>query len=497
MERLQRFKRRSPVLIDQLAMTVRWPTPHALSRALGASERGHGAADRPLRDDRQHRPRQRRGGRLDRRPAGHRAAILDSKSAIAAADAGREHRAAAAQPLPEQSLGLEPLRRPAACWKRTTAERRLVPGDHRRARVGGATFSYRVSPVAPERSTSSASSRSGPPTASAAAIEVAPANLPRRTARNVFAERAVVIGQDDITRQRAPLTSTTGRRHQRQHRNGNGTQSICGDIRHGVGKSPAKSTRDCDGYKETEGNKDIAAGQQLHAGRHRHQQLRFQLVVCTRRIRPETGECEVDTYHAETEQRRSPGTPTTRTLTVGSNATLTIGGGDYFICSLDSAAPATADHGRRSAGPVLLRHPRDTAASQPAPANRKSAATTDIISTGYKPGEDKFDVPGFYFLGSPTIQTNIKLTGNSGTNELILYAPDSDIELSGNATCDRDDGRRRSIWHVQRARRTIDIGSPRIDAPRQSTYSRASGATHPLRRVHRAATRAPPPDANC
>ena len=58
-----------------------------------------------------------------------------------------------------------------------------------------------------------------------------------------------------------------------------------------------------------------------------------------------------------------------------------------------------------------------------------------ISSTGYQPSMGQFDTPGFYFLGSPTVASQINLSGNYGTvNELVIYGPDTYINVSGNAT---------------------------------------------------------------
>ena len=44
-------------------------------------------------------------------------------------------------------------------------------------------------------------------------------------------------------------------------------------------------------------------------------------------------------------------------------------------------------------------------------------------------------MPGFFFLGSPKIATTISMSGNASvTNEMVVYAPESNINISSNAT---------------------------------------------------------------
>lgn len=57
-----------------------------------------------------------------------------------------------------------------------------------------------------------------------------------------------------------------------------------------------------------------------------------------------------------------------------------------------------------------------------------------MTSSGYQPTEDKFNMPGLYVMGSPTIPTTIRFSNNGGTNEFVLYAPNSNIYMENNAT---------------------------------------------------------------
>ena len=62
---------------------------------------------------------------------------------------------------------------------------------------------------------------------------------------------------------------------------------------------------------------------------------------------------------------------------------------------------------------------------------RRSKSRAGVSSsTGFNPEQGTYTVPGIYMLGNGAV----KLGGNAGTNELILYAPESAIEMKGNAT---------------------------------------------------------------
>jgi len=113
----------------------------------------------------------------------------------------------------------------------------------------------------------------------------------------------------------------------------------------------------------------------------------------------------------------------------------------------------------------------------------------NIVSTGYVPTENRFNVPGFYVIGSPTIPTTVDLSGNSGTNELILYAPYSDVELGGSAT-----------WIGMIAGKTLRLhgtptveSNPGIDAP-DFFYTSLWERTHYVECLGATAS---PPDASC
>jgi hypothetical protein len=166
-----------------------------------------------------------------------------------------------------------------------------------------------------------------------------------------------------------------------------------------------------------------------------------------------------------------------------------MGGGDYFICGL------YANNGQliMAGGPgVQVRIFLDTPENcgfEDGDVQIQITGNANVKSTGYNPKENMFNVPGFYVLGSTSITTEIDLSGNSGTNELILYAPNSDVEVGGGAT-----------WIGMMAGKTIRLhgnpeitSDPGIDTP--DIYF--TSLWEPTHFVECTGATASPPDASC
>jgi Tfp pilus assembly protein PilX len=128
---------------------------------------------------------------------------------------------------------------------------------------------------------------------------------------------------------------------------------------------------------------------------------------------------------------------TTRTLTLNSNGTLTLGGGNYFICRLvlDSNSRLYMASGAQSR--IYFDKP-ENCPSLPNDSGAKNqfwmSSNTEISSTGYNPALGNFDLLGFYFFGSTSIPTTIHLDSNASVqNELVIYAPESDVYMNSNS----------------------------------------------------------------
>ena len=146
-------------------------------------------------------------------------------------------------------------------------------------------------------------------------------------------EGAGVIGLEDITLENnADIRVGVGT-------NGNvsltNNSTICGNIRHGVGKKATftNNSDQCSGYGITEGNQSLPPVSSFMPTDVATNNSNFRLVKCTSTNVP-VG-CESDSYVANGNKGFTstvPWNPSTRTISTANNSTLTLSGGDYFVC---------------------------------------------------------------------------------------------------------------------------------------------------------------------
>jgi hypothetical protein len=246
-------------------------------------------------------------------------------------------------------------------------------------------------------------------------------------------ELAGVIGLEDITLENnADIRVGVGTNGDVSLTN---NATICGNIRHGVGKKATftNNADQCSGYAITEGNQSLPPVSSFIPTDIATNNSNYRLVKCTSTNVP-TG-CESDSYVANGNKGYTstlPWNPTTRTISTGNNSTLTLSGGDYFVCRLE----LTNNSHLIMAANAHVRIFFDT----PENCNLKSVAeqlilsnNTDIQATGNGTGNS--DLPGLYMMGSTTISTRANFQNNSGTtNEFVLYAPNTDIVIENDAT---------------------------------------------------------------
>ena len=314
-------------------------------------------------------------------------------------------------------------------------------------------------------------------------------NLTATPGENVFATEKVVA-KGDINMGGAFFIESDIGTNGNVTQNGNGV--ICGDVRHGPGKSSDVKPQ-CDG-KVTEGEREVPeiVPPTDIATKNSNCRLSWTCSIATG-----GNPLEKDLNCGTNEKCTKPvWDSTTRTLEDGgNNSSLTLGGGDYFICRLlihqGQLIMAYPAHVR-----IFFDTPENCPGSKgispPMPANTirfEIGSQGQVTATGYEPKSGKFDVPGLYFLGSETIPTQINLQAQGGANEMILYAPQVDIHMNGGPE-----------WIGMMAGKTIDIQgnptiktNPNIEEPdiklatlfARDHYVECTGAT------------ATPPDANC
>lgn len=267
----------------------------------------------------------------------------------------------------------------------------------------------------------------------------------------------------------------------------NNSASICGNIRHGVGKGVTyeNSSKQCSGYSTTEGNVTLPSVSTFIPTDIATNNSNYRLVKCTSSNPPTPTGCGSDTYIGKSGSW--PWDPTKREIVIGNSASLTLGGGDYFICRLwlvnsSQLIIAAGAHVR-----IFF----DT------PENCPGVSTTQIelgnsagiTATGYNPEKGQFDMPGFYLLGSTSTPTYVKFVNSSAANEMVLYAPNSHISLENSGT-----------FKGVIAGKTVTLGnSVKIEQDEGFEPPQIGGATLYERQSYVECTgaTASPPNANC
>jgi hypothetical protein len=348
--------------------------------------------------------------------------------------------------------------------------------------VGSATYSYRVGPTTAACSGSTSCVVStGTNNGVSRRIDV---NLGTSTVGGAFS-RAGVLGQEDITLENnADIRVGVGTNGNIRLSNG---ASICGDIRHGVGKELTfeNSSSQCAGYGKYEGNEALPPVSSFIPSTISTSNSDKRLVKCTATNVPE--ECQQDSY-TKTWGTTVPWNATTRTIEPAQNSTLTLSGGDYFICRL---VLGNNSHLIMSAT-ATVRIFFDTPENCGIKANEAQIMVennADITSSGYQTTEDKFAVPGLYLMGSTTIPTKVVFGNNAGDSQFVLYAPNTNVYLENNATF-KGAIAGKTVYLSNHAKVEQDEGFEPPNIGGSALYSRQSyiecvGAT------------ASPPSANC
>jgi hypothetical protein len=303
--------------------------------------------------------------------------------------------------------------------------------------VGSATYSYRIGPSTTACS-SSTSCVVAVGTASGVSRRV-DVTLGASTVGGAFSH-AGVLGKEDITLENnANVRVGVGT-------NGNVTlsnhASICGDIRYGIGKKTTfeNSSSQCSGYVKSEGEETLPPVSSFIPTNIGTENSDYRLVQCTTETKTTklpTG-CQSDSYTKKWEAT-IPWNATTRTIEPAQNSTLTLTGGDYFICRLYLGNNSHLIMGAGAAVRIFFDTP-ENCGIKANEAQIRVENNADITSSGYQPNESKFSLPGLYVLGSTTIPTKIVFSNNSksanteSTDEFVLYAPNTNVYLENHGT---------------------------------------------------------------
>jgi hypothetical protein len=395
-----------------------------------------------------------------------------SKEAIAAADAGASVALLRLNRFQSKLTAATPCVGPAgetllssAGWCPATAAEN----------VGSATYTYRVSAYA------------GTGTYNVIAVGTS-GTVSRRVdvglvsynGKNIFAEEKM-IGQDGIELKGGVTVKTDiGTNGNIELNSENGKAPIlCGNLRHGLGKSAP--TPKCNGTV-TEGEKNlpsITVPSNLST-----ENSNCRLAVTCKNPKEEVDPyttCKGKKCEAGKRTETEPWDAKHKNINIPNNSTLSMGGRDYLVCGifvngeLIMAAASeirifvdTPEHCGLTAGATQV----------------DFGANAIVSSTGFN-AQNGYKIPGIYVLG----ESKVKLSGTSGTNEVMIYAPKSEIDLGGNATYQGMMAAKKMVLH---GNPTFESDS-NIKAP-AITFASLLARTRYVECIGATAT---PPNANC
>jgi hypothetical protein len=389
----------------------------------------------------------------------------DSKEAIAAADAGaniallRLNRF-----LPSLSVA-NPCIGPSGEYQ--TASGGWCPSTAA-DQVGGATYSYMISAYSSSGLLNVVSVGASGKVSRRVNVALATVN-----GKYIFADEKL-IGQDEINLKGNFKIETDIGTNGSIHQSG-GSGTICGDDRHGIGKEAP--TPSCSG-EIIEENKDLPPAT-APANIETENSNCLLAQKCT--SGPYVG--QVDTYSKKVD-KDSPWDATHRIINVGSQATLTMNGNDYWVCQVNLTAGniimSVGAHVR-----IFVDTPEHCGLSS-GTTQVTIGGNSNILSSAYNPSQGLYEIPGIYLLGNG----KVSIDGTAGTtNKVMIYAPLSEIELKGNAT-----------WIGMMAGRTLTVnGNPifKSDSNIKEPEITLAGHFQRTRYTECVGATASPPDASC
>lgn len=225
------------------------------------------------------------------------------------------------------------------------------------------------------------------------------------TGRPAFAQ-AEMIGLDDFTVNGEGYIEATAATNGDFYLDGNAL--VCGDVTHGVGKQLIISGGNaglCDGYTANEQQVTLAP--------------------------PDPGNVAEENdngrfFAEDTKAGNVTWNAGTRTLTLSGNSALTLGGANYSLCKLDMSGNSNIYIAAGATVRVWFDSPENCGQSSGVE-QLSMTGNSEISATTGEPVD-----AGFIFVGSADIPTTVKLAGNGKANELMVYAPRSDVQISGN-----------------------------------------------------------------
>ncbi|HEX3174320.1 MAG TPA: hypothetical protein VHQ43_08905 [Solirubrobacterales bacterium] len=206
-----------------------------------------------------------------------------------------------------------------------------------------------------------------------------------------------------------------------------GSYNVCGNIRHGIGKTIIGPVHQCPGYQVTEGNLTLPPVSSFMPADIATHNSNARITACSKGL---PAECQKDTFTGKWNST-SPLNPNPRRVSLSGNDTLTLGGGDYWLCELSMSGSTELIMAAGSHVRIFFDTPKNCETSSPI----NISGNVKIKATGYNKDTKTFDMPGFFITGSTSTATSLTLSGNTGsTEEFVVYAPNTSITVTGNAT---------------------------------------------------------------
>lgn len=293
--------------------------------------------------------------------------------------------------------------------------------------VGEATYSYRVSAMFAGSVMNVVST--GTVNGTSRRVDVA------FTAESIddIIKQEALIGKNDITIPGNPHIRVNIGTNGNIDTSGNSWE-VCGNARHGPGKQgPTEEELSCEG-EEVERNVElpsVSSFMPAEIGTENDDARLATCVVITEESK-EPPQCEDDYFDSkrnETEPYNA--TPSPGSINLSSHANLTLGGEDYWLCQLTLTGSSHLIMGDGAHSRIFFDTPEDCGLSASEP-QIKISGNSGIQATGYIPELERYDMLELFLLGGSG--STVSLGGTSGSNEVVLYAPESQITIKGNAT---------------------------------------------------------------
>jgi hypothetical protein len=251
---------------------------------------------------------------------------------------------------------------------------------------------------------------------------------------------------------------------------------VCGHMRYGPTGSPPASGHQCAGYNVTQGSITLPPPDTTYVKQPGNDSV-------SRFFTPDTKSGNVTWDSVK------------RDLKLSSGGALTLGGDSYLLCTLKMTGSSSLIMASGAQAKLFFDSPESCGLNDNSSQIDVSGGSR-ITSTAYNPSAGVYDLPGLYVVGSDSLGTSTSISGNgSDAGEFVLYAPRSDVTMTGNASSGYSSFfgavAGKTLKLTGNARIFRDPNAPSPDIPTVLLYGRqryveCTGATGP-----------PTPDANC